>query len=861
MPTPKEVASYARMCSDFDGTTVGGGHVARRGREPQRTFESPRLPRAITTIAVLLALYGGLLMASPASATPLRDILACGDTDAPVPASPYGDGSFIARPATAVTDLPEGWKPGEIDDATDPFRNADEVSLESVYGTAPQWWTYDTGCAGQFVAGAGTALANIELQISGILPSWSHALLDTVIGDSDLFAVLDTPIKATTEAVSNAVWEPWLPVAMLVVGGLVLWRARSGRLGGAVTAAGTALGVLALTSMLIQYPAESVDMVDDGVRTATGLIAAGFTGDQVQPEDSPTDDPGTAAVDAQMDDIVRTTQYRTWANGVFGDPDSDTARTYGPRVFRSTHFSWAEYEVYGNDPTGEGKQILEAKQKAFKEHAEDIKRIDPVAYEHFKGTEWGSRATSALVNLVVVCIPCLFLLLAGLIAVMGFVLIRLVVPLAPAGGVIFLFDTTRDVAVDWLKRVVGPLVMGPICFLTALVLLRFTSAILEADEMWWILKIGLITVLTAIAWRLARPLGVIPGMERLRSRMVGALGLALGTAVGAAQETRDKRQDETTYGDQRIAGIAQRPGLEASPGGVYHPAFETRSSGVIASEPTEDFVPYLPPPRELGSVASSAGAVAAAHASGAEAKAQYAWPIGPHPLVRARDKFPPPAVSRTVSVGPLGPRTTFPPKNLELEPNTAYTVSGRGTYYTDDQSEVGYVDTEFGGKGSLNWDLNYPKPGATYVVGNRFVYKTDPETRTIRAIDVQAARGNADRSESVQASVGRAGGKGYDGGHLHQNAHAGGAERINIVAMLQELNRSGTTEFGSIPNSFYAFESELRDMVDAGRNVSVDLHVRYPKDSADRTPTMIRAVYTVDGGRPMRRTFENVRDE
>ena len=79
--------------------------------------------------------------------------------------------------------------------------------------------------------------------------------------------------------------------------------------------------------------------------------------------------------------------------------------------------------------------------------------------------------------------------------------------------------------------------------------------------------------------------------------------------------------------------------------------------------------------------------------------------------------------------------------------------------------------------------------------------------------------------------------------------------------MLQELNRSGSQEYGSIPNSFYRLETELRAMVDTGRNVEIDLYVDYPEDSDGRTPTAITAEYRIDGGDPIREEFENVRDD
>jgi hypothetical protein len=196
---------------------------------------------------------------------------------------------------------------------------------------------------------------------------------------------------------------------------------------------------------------------------------------------------------------------------------------------------------------------------------------------------------------------------------------------------------------------------------------------------------------------------------------------------------------------------------------------------------------------------------------------------------------------------------------MTLEPNTAYIVPGRGTYFTDDGAAVRYVDAVPGTTGNLNWDLNRPDPGVTYVVGDRFVYVTDPETRTVRAVDVQSVTSDAPRSQSIQSSVGSSGGEGYDGGHLHQNAHGGIPERINIVAMLQELNRSGSTEFGTIPNSFYAFEERLRSFVKHGRNVSVDLKIEYPRNSTGRTPRRIRADYTIDGEQQPEEYFRNVR--
>lgn len=799
---------------------------------------------SLLTVGLLLPM-GGTASASTHHGSSVRsDVLGCNNDDPPTPASPGGSGSFAARMQKEGQQPASTVEPGKVDPKADPFLNPKQVSLESVYGPVPQWITYDNGCTGQFVAGAGTSLGNIMLTVSGLLPNWSHLLLRTVVDPHSPLKALNEPIASATKAVSSGVWSPWLPIAILLVGATAIWRARRGQVAGSVTAAAWALGVLVVVSWAIQYPVQSVELVDQGVSGATEMIAAGFDHDGTEQTS------GTDALDARMDDVIRDTQYRTWLSGTFGDPDSKTAHTYGPRLFRATHFSWDEYDLYKKDPGGKGSDILKAKQADFKTVVEQIKDSDPAAYDYLRGGHWSQRVTIAIINLLVAVVTSAYLLLAGLAALLGFVLIRLIVPFTPAAGVLFMMDRTRDMAVGLLKRVVAPLVMGPICFLVALILLRFESEILRSP-IWYLLKLALIGALAVVAWWLTRPAayGVpIPGLHRVRPFLT-ALATRQGSADGveAGLERRD------------VPPANRQSGAGSGPPTVFIPGYADRPLTAY-SRSEAPALPAAPERPEViaGSVAAPVPALSGPSTSTA-GKPQYGWSIGPHKRISATDKYPPPPVTQTIVTPPLGPRTKFPPKGFTLEPHTAYVVPGRGTYYTDTDPKVEHVETDFGRKGNLNWDLNYPAPNTTYVVGDRFRYVTDDETRTVDASDVQVRRAKAPRSESIQSSVGTAAGPGYDGGHLHQNAHGGGAERINIVAQLQEMNRSGSREFGTIPNNFYQFESELRSLVEQGRNVSVDLHVRYPQDSNSRTPVRITAEFSVDGGPQQRRHFRNVR--
>lgn len=534
--------------------------------------------RLLTAGSLVLGL---LFMSSPANAidipfdpTPIPGEDACNNLDAPIPASPHGFGSFIINPGVD----PAGRSP-------DPFAAEHPASLESVYGTSPQWFTFDNGCTGQFMAGTGTALGNIMLELGGILPNWSHVLLNSVLSPGSWLVALEEPVLEATGATVQGVWSPWLPVVVLIVAALIFLRARSGRLAQSASAAAWALLVLGVSSMAINYPVEIVHMVGDGVRNITGLIATGFNDGNTIPED-PKDLGGEAAVvaiDAQFDEVIRTTQYRTWVIGVFGSPDSETAIDYGPEVFAATHFTWEEYAAYREDPEDAGAKIVEKKADAFKTSAEQIKETDPLAYEYFTGEHWSQRLTTSLINLAILIVTCGFLLFASLATLLAYALIRLIVPFAPVMGVLFMIDRTRDAAVSMLKYIVGPLITGPLCFLAALVLLRFFSDILSAETMWFVLKLGLIAVLTYLAWNLVRPQAytVAPLLTRTLAPLQHALASRFGTHSGATQ----------TVGYELPAG----PDASTRPGVVYMPPAAVRYTNPEAV----DFVAYTPPPREI----------------------------------------------------------------------------------------------------------------------------------------------------------------------------------------------------------------------------------------------------------------------
>lgn len=201
--------------------------------------------------------------------------------------------------------------------------------------------------------------------------------------------------------------------------------------------------------------------------------------------------------------------------------------------------------------------------------------------------------------------------------------------------------------------------------------------------------------------------------------------------------------------------------------------------------------------------------------------------------------YPAPTVAQTIAVDAPGPRTPFSAR-LDLEPDTAYIVDGRGTFTTGADGRVVHVETTYGGTGNLNADLNNPAPNVTYVVNGNQVFITDDLGRTAE-MHVEGLRlEDADRSRSVQSRVGHMGGEGYEGGHLNANSTGGGGEIVNTVPMLEGLNRGSG-------NSYFNLENRLRGLISEVPPAQVDLHVYSIFGDNSRVPTKFEVEYSING--------------
>ncbi len=135
-------------------------------------------------------------------------------------------------------------------------------------------------------------------------------------------------------------------------------------------------------------------------------------------------------------------------------------------------------------------------------------------------------------------------------------------------------------------------------------------------------------------------------------------------------------------------------------------------------------------------------------------------------------------------------------------------------------------------------------------VSHAHVFHTDHLARVDCAHTDAFSLGSADRSEWVQTQVGARGGAGYDGGHSFANFAGGGGEYINMEAMLRDLNRGAG-------DSFFNIENGLRRRLDQNPAIQISMTIRKSFSGDGLVPDAFTAVYSIDGGTPIIKIFEN----
>ncbi len=349
-----------------------------------------------------------------------------------------------------------GSEPKVLPPAEDPFARGATTTIYQQYGYAGlRWRTYDLGCGPDAMrnpdAVIGTSVSNWIMQAPLALTALTGSLTEVAFNPT----FLDT-FNPVVERVSTALHEnlfaTWIPAVLALLGMLIIFMARRSALASTAAAIGWAVIVVILATALFRWPIVAGNAADATVAATIGEAVGRLDGD------ARNTDPGVAVASQAHEAIL----YRSWVAGTLGSPDSATAKTYGPELFKAQAMSWREAAEAEKDPE-RGKRILEAKQQQWTKVADKIHSEDPEAYENLTGARSETRVGYAVLAALGVFLSLPFLLLSSLLMLGCFFIVRLAVMLFPAFAILGIFPNSRGI-VTGLGRTVAAAVVNAIIF-------------------------------------------------------------------------------------------------------------------------------------------------------------------------------------------------------------------------------------------------------------------------------------------------------------------------------------------------------------------------------------------------------------
>ncbi|MBI3686197.1 MAG: hypothetical protein HY241_02450 [Actinobacteria bacterium] len=350
----------------------------------------------LRALALVLAVVAALVV-TPAVAYALP-----GDPEAPAPEKP-GDGTL-------------GW----LDSQGGPSLDG---SVYGSYGYAGlRWYTYDLGVGGDLRdpwAVVDTGFGNWMFTVAKFMVASANSLHQANRPDS--LTGLDPVLTKGTSTVHDALFQPFLPIALLLLAVLLLWRTHRSDLPASIRAVGWAILVMTIAIGLFQYPVRAVNAVDQAESGTIAQIDNGFA--------QSSGLAGNATL-AQSETLVDTVLYRQWLRGEFGNPDSVVAKKYGRDLLDAQAYTRNERLLLDNRPDSATALAL-LKNGKYVDTAGRVKAEDPTAYEYLSG-HGHSRMGAGFVAVAVAAPTAGFRAVADLLVFAARIILRLLVIFFPA---------------------------------------------------------------------------------------------------------------------------------------------------------------------------------------------------------------------------------------------------------------------------------------------------------------------------------------------------------------------------------------------------------------------------------------------
>lgn len=454
-----------------------------------------------------------------------------------------------------------GWindGPKQAPKPIDPKKPEARERLYEQYGMAGlKWHNYDLGCGNSFTSPG----ASFDTWAGDMVFSWSlwwttlsAQAQEAATGDG-FVSRLNPAVSKAVGRVNSAIFSPWIAISVILLGVVLIIRARKKDMAATVSALGWAALVMGVATFAIGYPIQALQATDKVVTSTIGEIQQSIAGSDSD-EDS---HPAVSQGNLMTSEIL----FNQWLRGTFGCDTCPVAKKYGMQLYDAQAMTWAESRL----PLKERKEVVQEKRKAWTDIAAKVEQEDPDAYGHLTGKNGGRLSTAFLTGLSVLPNNLFGLAVAAVIICALFIL-RLMVVFFPAIAPIGLHRETSGVVKTAFKSAGAALVNAPLFALAGSLSILFTGALLTTSRVGtsplpqW-LAILLIYILTAMLWAMARPFRSMSSMvspnrnwasdgtSTLSKGKSALAGATVGAATGYVKGRMNARQIGKILGNNK----------------------------------------------------------------------------------------------------------------------------------------------------------------------------------------------------------------------------------------------------------------------------------------------------------------------
>jgi hypothetical protein len=425
-------------------------------------------------------------------------------------------GSTRAQCLTAPTpNTPDSGLAGWFAERPSSSNSSSFPGLYSDYGYAGYSFTtydLDAGCASTIVDAdhkVENTIANGEFMIATAVIGASNALRERAWNPESLWGWADPLVDQATKAVYQKVFTVFGVVTLAVIGIYLLWRSRQAEMGMATTTAGWAILIMVVVTAIASWPVRSANIADQTLISTLGVVhdAVGprpekATGECALGPEACADNRPPAV--RASDTATETMLYRNWLRGLLGSADSETAQKYGEALYDARSLRWEEVEDIRKSPETRDA-TLDLKKAQWMKVAEQIRQEDPEAYEYLQGVNGMERIGAGFIAMLAAFLFAMFDITASLLVLLGFLIFRWAVIVAPILGTIGLLRPASG-GIRRLGNAVVAAVFNIAIFGTGAAIYLFAvDLIMNTASLAGWLQVVLVWLCGVVGWLLLRP--------------------------------------------------------------------------------------------------------------------------------------------------------------------------------------------------------------------------------------------------------------------------------------------------------------------------------------------------------------------